>query len=52
MPGKVLPLRGPVGKAVNGPSIDAIIQKADQVVDEVAAVLDATAQQCRLRRCA
>ena len=42
MPGKVLPLRGPMGKAVNGPSIDGIIQKPDEVVGEVAAVLDAT----------
>ncbi len=42
MSGKVLPLRGPMGKAVNCPSIDGIIQKADEVVGEVAAVLDAT----------
>lgn len=33
---------GPVGKAVNGPSIDGIIQKPDEVVGEVVAVLDAT----------
>ena len=42
MPGKALPLRGPMGKAVNCPSIDGIIQKADEVVGEVVAVLDAT----------
>ena len=42
MPGKVLPLRGPMGKAVNCPSIDGIVQKPDEVVGEVVAVLDAT----------